>query len=313
METKLFLVVDNHAAYRDYQIDRILEDWGTERKDIRVMETFTTSCSADLFGVTPVSMITFLNNLDGLKTMIQQFVTMDKDSFNNSFPEGLIIVTDAKRVSTKKLETHVKTLGGTMSLMTPENESQKVSLRLANEMKLRKPVKDFLLSYVGDDYETLIPLVRSITKLEPRYQQKITEEDLLIRLPLPKGAIKPWEVRNHMTKGDVNGTIESARRVFHHSHYLVLLTMLRNQYQNMYRLRVLMDVSSDNDTVKEVTGAKNLTYLKRDVKNLSVEQLEQIVETIATTETNVKGGSYINGETLVELMLIDIMKISGTI
>lgn len=305
---KLFLIIDKHEAYRDYKIDKTLEEWGTSRKNLKTIDTIKTTSGMDLFGDTPVSIITFYNNLDGLKKMIETITKMSKQELEESFPEGLIISTDAQRNSTKKLEKFVEEIGGTLSLMTPDKDSDKMSLRFVNELNLTKPVKELLLSYVGDDYETLIPLVKTLSKIPKNKHKNITEEDILVRLPQAKGKIKPWDVMNKMDRNDLSGAIESARRVFQHSYYLVLLTMMKNQYQGMYRIGILSQQGCNDNEIKEITGVNNVGVLKNKASKIPLAKLQRIVNIVSDTETKVKGGSSVDGENLVELMIMKIMK-----
>ena len=228
---KLLLVVEPSAEYRDYVIRSTLEDWGCN--DVQEIDSLDTSAKPDLFGETPVALLKFEKDLKNFKKAQQQFQKWGGEDVEKKYPSGLIICTDAGRVSTKQIEKKVKDFGGILSLH-PSGKEMSLNERLLSEINVSRAVKDCMLQYVGEDFESLIPLVKSISKISKQNQRKITEADILVRLSQDKGAVKPWAIHNSIKSGNVSEALEVTRRICQHQHPLVLVAILRNQYQGLY-------------------------------------------------------------------------------
>jgi hypothetical protein len=92
---------------------------------------------------------------------------------------------------------------------------------------LSTTVKNEVRSYIGSNYEILLPIVKSLGELSAAEQRRMSFDDLMMRIPNRPGSIMPWSVfANKRTgepgrpgldklalNGDCNGAITLLQRV----------------------------------------------------------------------------------------------------
>jgi len=156
-------------------------------------------------------------------------------------------------------------------------------------------------------------LLRSLETLTPKQQSMITVSDLMIRLPQPPGSIPPWEIEKPLMQGDVPETISVYRRIILHSHPLVVLSVLRNKIQLMWRIAALEHFHGITDraqlsAVLSVSNSYALKLAQNMSRQLGLAVCQKLTELIAQAETDLKGGSQADNSVTMELLLVKITK-----
>lgn len=307
----IVLIVEKSLAYVDYVKVKYLDKWGCPVGEVKNIEKLDEAGGQTLFGDSVPSIIT-VSTPAQVKSLVKDLETAVKkdelDSYSNS---GLIIVANIARVSTKKLEKIVADSGGVVEVI---EKNENIAKKLLSSIKVSKEVKQFLTDYVGDNYETLIPVVKALQKSSVEVQRKVSVEAVYLRLPKQPGAVPPWEVENALMKNDFNEVVEVFRRVDRSSSFLVVLSMLKNKFMIAYRIAALLDENpgmKDSDITK-ILGIANNYYYKK-IKEISVKygvkKLEEIVQLLTETEANVKGGVNLPGALQMEITLIKLNKL----
>lgn len=308
--TKLALIIDKSKSYVDFQKKRVFENWGQELSESQTISNINDSGAVTLFGDTPVSVLHLDENTD-VKKLVDDFTKrLEKTSIEDIVSTGVVITTHVPRTSTKKLEKLVKDVGGELYIAANSGKGN-VTENIVSELNLNHESKQFLISYIGDDYENAIPIVNTVSKLAKNLQAKITIEDLMIRLPLPPGSIPPWEIEKPLYSGDMSEVIRVYRRVAQNTHYLVILAILKNKFQLAYRISALHHVNPSttlSDLSENLNVANNypLKLAFGNAKKYKTEKLKKIIEEIVDTEYKVKGNSAADGSVLMELLLVSI-------
>lgn len=307
---KLALVVDKSQAFISFQRERIFTEWGADPKESKKVSRVQDAGGATLFGA-GITSILELEDAEAVKSFVATVEGLSRAEVLNKISSGLFISTSVARTSTKKLETLVEKLGGEVILTTvPKGEKVTVAEKLISDLNLNRDTKTFLLAYVGDDYEAVIPLVKTLSTLTPEKQYGVSEDDIFVRLPQPPGAVPPWEIEKPLLEGNVEKAIELFRRVAEHSHYLVVLKILNNKFQSAYRVSALLTDKpkmSDGELAAATSvNPRQLWLYKKNHTTYGVEKLQRVVELLAKTEAQVKGGSGADSLVVMEAMLVRI-------
>ena len=313
-EPKLALVIDKSVAFLSFQKERILESWAADPTATKKVERVSQAGGGTLFGGGVTSLVEF-TEADQLRQAVEELEAAEANgSLSQRIGEGLLITATVPRTSTKKAEALIDRLGGTViTTAADKKDKTTVAERLLRELNLSREARGFLLSYVGDDYEAVLPLVKTLSQLTPEQQARVTEEDLYVRMPQPPGAVAPWEIEKPLMAGDLTTTVDVFRRVSQHSHFLVVLKILNNKFQASYRVAALLEQHPrmGDSELAAVTGVNPRTMWlhKNNQKRLGLERLQRIVEILAHTEMQVKGGSAANGAALMESTLVRMSEI----
>lgn len=308
---KIALVVDKSQSYLDFQRDRILEKWGVEESES--VKSFSEVGEATIFGDPPSSII-FVSDINTIKKLVEDLTKAQQNNILDSrLEQGLVITTTVARVSTKKLESFIKEVDGII-VFAKENSKDKTSVtdKLLNETFLNKEVKSFLSNYIGDDYDTLISLLRNISVLSQKQQSKLDVDDIFIRLPQAPGSVPPWEIEKSLMSGNANETIELYRRISQHSHYLVVLSILKNKIQLSWRISSLLNIDpsmSVANIASSLSVPNNYPFklALESAKKIGYTKLEYCLSVLADTEAKVKGGSSADGNVIMEIALMKIL------
>jgi hypothetical protein len=307
---KIALIIDKSESYVSYQIERTLESWKIDRAETRKATSITDVGGASLFGGAPCSILK-LENAEEVKKVVLDIEKVTAESLKLKFESGLIVATTVARTSTKKLETHFKSLGAKV-IIPPGKSEDPLAIKLLSDLALRKEIRELLVSYVGDDYDSLIPIVESISKLPRKTHSLINEEDIFARFPQPPGAIPPWLIEDPLFNGDLTEVISVSRRVAHHSHFLVTLATLKNKFQLLYRVSEVVSVNPKVSTdelckIFEIKSPKYAGFLKSRALKYGVQTFRSAVLIIEEAETSVKGGSAAPPLVMIEKMLVELV------
>lgn len=312
---KLALVIDKSKSYTDFQKERILKDWGVLPSELKNVTGLSQVGGFTLFGKSPTALMV-ISDTDEVKVLVKAFEEIQQAStIESSIGEGLIIMTSVARTSTKKLETLIAALGGEVVIAKPgAKDGMSTGEKLINDLGFTREVKNYLLAYVGDDYEALIPIARSLSEIPKDQHKRITIEDIYIRLPKAPGSVPPWEIEKPLFGGDISKTLEVFRRIHQNSDLLVVLFVLKNKMTLAYRAGAMIE-SNPRITSVEVADALGVTDnypLKLAMgqhKRYGLEKLEKLAQLLADTERKVKGGSAMRGDVTMEVMLVEFQNI----
>lgn len=304
----IILIVEKSDVYSDYLKSEYLNEWNVSIGDVKKIEKLDEAGGKTLFGEAPPSILT-VSTPAKVKELVKDLENaIKKEKLEEYIENGLIIIAKVNRVSTKKLETIVKNNNGKIEVL---EKNENIPIKILNTVHLTSEVRNFLLEYVGDDFESLIPLVRILKKSPPHIQKKATIESVYLRLPKPPGSVPPWEVENALFEKDLNKAIDVFRRIDRSSSFLVVLSMLKNKFMIAYRIAALL-AENPNFTDVQITKILNMpnNYYYKKIKQISIkykiEKLEKIVELLIETENNVKGAVNIKGSIQMEVSLIKL-------
>lgn len=306
---KLALVIDKAITYVEYERDKVLKSWDVTSYERE--KNLSNVGEATIFGPADTSVL-HLTDINSVKKTVDDLQRIiDNDEAEKKFSSGLVITTIVARNSTKKLEKLVSDLGGKV-IVAKENSKDKtnVSEKILNDLNLQYDVRKFLVDYSADDYDSIINVVRNISSIPFDKQRFVSIEDVVMRMPQPPGSIPPWEIEKPIMAGDANKTIELFRRINYHSHYLVVLSVLKNKFLTSWRISGLLATGNYSlASAAEALGVANNYPFKlayNTAKSLGVETLTFCVKILADTEMKVKGGSSADSIIHMELALVQI-------
>ena len=101
----------------------------------------------------------------------------------------------------------------------PSKDAGSMIDKLMRSVSLSPQVRSQLLDYVGEQYDLLLPIVRSISKMDRAEQEALTWADVSMRLAIGKGTVTPWGSKGqkglseYMVEGDLPGAIEHYQRM----------------------------------------------------------------------------------------------------
>jgi hypothetical protein len=309
---KLALILDKSSAFRDFQRASILKQWQSDT-DVQRVNSLDEVGQETIFGNPPTAVME-LDDISTVKKLVKDLESSSKNELNHKLQYGLVLVSGANRNSTKKLEQIVNHLGGRVILAKESSKDKSsVTTKLLSNLSLGRSEKRFLEDYVAEDYDSLLSLLRSLETLTPKQQSMITVADLMIRLPQPPGSIPPWEIEKPLMQGDVPETISVYRRIILHSHPLVVLSVLRNKIQLMWRIAALEHFHGITDraqlsAVLSVSNSYALKLAQNMSRQLGLDVCQKLTELIAQAETDLKGGSQADTSVTMELLLVQIAK-----
>lgn len=294
----LFIMSDSEAYLRD-EVLRISKDWGFIKSNVKTVEEWNPALvrsSVSLFG--EVSMV-HLDLSDGNK--LKAFVSLigdkkHKELFegDNWFGAGLIITSTHAR-GTKKIEDLVKKTGGKVAKKAKPTEMKKV---LLERISLNKDTEQFLDAYVGEDYQILIGIVNQLEKLEKEEQQKMTIDELIVRLPNKPGSLPPWDFIDPLLEGNADKAVKLYERAVEGSHVLVTMQLARKRLQLLYRLKVLqlsgVWKSQEQAQALGERNGPNIWITAKVAQRLDLKTTEYLAKLSLITEADLKGYSNAN-------------------
>jgi len=307
----LVVIADKSEAYVHFERDRVLKDWGIDYSGTRAIQSISEAGVASLFGDAPVSILS-LEDKELIKSTVEKIKEASASDIARWTSPGLIILTSVDRTSTKTLEKLVVDNGGEV-ILSKEAVKGKGSPteKLVDELSITRDLKTFLKDYAGDNYSSILALVKTLSALSPKQQQGITIDDLLVRMPQAEGAIPPWEIEPAIMRGDVSKAITLYRRVSKTSHLLVVLAILKNKFKLVFKIASLIELEPKMNLAQlaETLGVPNNYPLKlayESAKKIGPKAAVQLIELAAETEKKVKGGSSANPHVTMEAMITRI-------
>lgn len=312
---KLALILDKSKSYTDFQKEKLLAEWEVASSDLKNVSNISEAGGSTLFGKAPTALLT-VDDPNGIKDLVKSLTEIsDSNNIENIVGEGIIIMSAANRNSTKKLESLIEKLGGQV-IVAKASSKDKTSTgeKVINDLNFTREVKDYILSYVGDDYEALIPIARSLSEIPKESHKKITIEDIFIRLPKAPGAVPPWEIERPLFAGDLTKTIEIFRRIHKNSDLLVVLFILKNKVTLAYRCSSILENAprTPSSDIAETLGVADNYPLKLAMgyhTKYGYEKVQKLTHLLAETERKVKGGSAAPSDVTMEMMIVEFQRI----
>lgn len=313
MTTKLAVIIDKSDSYISFQKSNVLKQWGIDEAEVETIDSFGRVGEETIFGDAPAAVMS-VNVLDSWKKLFKDMEkSQQNDELKAKVQHGFIITTNLARNSTKKLEELVKSLGGEV-VVAKESAKDKtnVAAKMISVLSLSSEANSFLLDYAADDYDSLIPVIQSLSEVPVTQQKKISIEDLLIRLPRPPGSIPPWEIEKPLFAGNADETIKTYRRIVNHNHYLVVLSILKNKIVLAWRISALLENNPrmSESQISAALGVPNNYPFKLSfgtAKKVGFEKMSGVLQIIADTESQVKGGSSASSSVIMEIALMKIL------
>jgi DNA polymerase III delta subunit len=330
----LAFIADKSEAYTSFERDRVLKEWAVERADTRVIAQLDEAGIASLFGEPPVSILQF-ESKEQIKSAVEKLKVASEDAISRYSTPGLIMLTNVERNSTKAIEKLVNELGGEVILSKESGSKESPALKLLNELQLSRDAKEFLTHHAGDDYGSILGLVKTLGALSVKQQQAVTIDDLIVRLPTAPGAVPPWEIEPAILSGNVTKAIELYRRVAQTSSLLVVLFILKNKFKLVFKIASVLEenprltASAVAKLLSPAPPAADATKATKDLyekaatkdnyplklafdtaKRVGVQRSIRILELIATTERKVKSGAGGDPSIQMESLLVQIASLA---
>lgn len=307
---RLAFIADESPAYTAFERDRVLKEWEVERADTRTISKVDEAGIASLFGDAPTSILAF-DTKEDVKAAVEKLKAASDSDIKRYVAPGFIMLTNVSRVSTKSMEKLVTELGGEVILSKASGSKESPTAKLVDDLSIGREVKTFLKDYAGDDYGSILGLIKTVGALNAKQQQAITIDDLLVRIPTAPGAIPPWEIEPALLKGNVTRVIELYRRVAQTSHLLIVLAVLKNKFKLVFKIASLLAVSPNLQlpVIAKTLGVPNnypLRLAYDTARKIGLVSATRILELMVETEKNVKGGSSGSPHIHMESMLIQM-------
>lgn len=303
---KLILIIEKSKIYSDYLKNLYLEEFNVPVGEVKEITELNKAGGVTLFGEAPPSVLTASNPPEVKKLVKDVENAVKSGEFEVYRENGLIIIANVNRVSTRKLEKLIGEEGGVIDFV-PRGES--ITDRLLKSVSISHEVRQFLRDYVGENFENLIPLVKMLRTLSVKDQREYTVESAFLRLPKPPGAVPPWEVENALLRNDANKVIETLHRIDRNSSYLVILAMLKNKFVIAYRVAALLSQDSglsDAELAKTLKIPNNFYFKKISemARYQGLHGMTEIVSLLVNTEAEVKGRVNVSGVDQMEVALL---------
>lgn len=332
---RLVFIADKSEAYTTFERDRVLDEWSVAREETRAVESLDEVGHSSLFGPAPVSLL-LLSDKDQVRLVAENLKKADQATLDRIFNPGLIIYTNVDRTSTKTIEKTIVELGGQIILAKGSSKETPTS-KLVDDLSVSNEAKQFLKDYAGDDYGSILGLVKTVSALSKRQQQAITIQDLIVRMPTPPGAIPPWEIEPAILSGNITKAIELYRRVSETSHLLIVMAILKNKFRLVYKVSSLLQENPRHTTasisktlspapanpkatkeekarISKASTPDNypLKLALTSAKKLGYQRASKIAEIVAETERKIKGGAAGDPHIHMERMIIEISLLASS-
>ena len=314
LENTIILVVDKSVALMEFEVSQILSEYGITETSRHA--DFATVGTGGLFGVSGIPAIT-VSDEESLKNLVSAMETSVKTgSLKNRLSNGLIIGVggvDGRKL--RKIKNLVKKAPEhrIVELVAPKNTSV-AKVLVDKYTNLSKQTASFLVDYAGDDYETIIPVIRSLQKTPAKIQAKQTPLDMYIRLPRSEGSVPPWDIEPFVFKGDVSGAISTFRRIESNTGVMLVVVILAKKIEKLLKLKGLTTASkrySDAEILKSLEVSKGqLYFLRKTAQKLSLTQLLEMSQIWAELEAGIKTGRVTRQVDGTELALIKLCQIA---
>lgn len=285
---KLHLIVNSSKSYLSYLRDAKLREWELDSKPVRTVDSLSQANMVNMFGESGPARIELIDKAS-VDRLLKELDSIDEDSKGTKLRQAVVISTPVPIASTKKLQTRVLELGGSVDARTKADQKSMGS-ELFSGLKIRADVKSFLLDWAGQEPESLIGIVRFLRGLSEEKQPKVTLEAVLMQLSQEAGELSPFDIEAPILRGNALEAISIARRVSLPPAASMLFTKLQTLYKAAKLMEIEPNISSEQLTETLGLAGRAVNYIRPTAKRLGAERLKEMVDIAMEFDTARKSG-----------------------
>lgn len=295
-------------------IDFMRDEWGIDAESIELITEPSKLMRNSLFGdVASILQCSDAASLQSLDAMLAS----DGDK-GGMIGDGLVIVSTV--VGTKKeakaIMRTVRSCGGVVF----DDRVEQVG-KLIAKLHVGKALMDEMSAYAGTDVGMVIPVVNELSKLPPAVQERLTWDDIRIRLDSEPGDVPPWRIGygkdsepgldEYINANDAKGAMGKMLRVIDGgSNPLGITSWLKKTYLQTLALHAMIADGFTGSQAAEALGLPDPKYSGNGMKDpkykksgyptkkairlassMSEGRITRILTAINRAETDLKAGA----------------------
>ena len=303
---KLATFINENQLYLDKKIKETYESWGYSLNNMKRIEEWVKGSAniTSLFGNKTFIILDLMdsNKLSKFKNMISEDkkrVIFDKEWFG----DGVIIIAKDKRGTW--LQKFTEEFNG---FFEKKNDDVKTKNELLKSLKLSKHLEDIVSAFVGDDYQDLILIQKSLNNVDTI---NLSESELYTYLPFKKGSVPPWNCLNAIMNLNGKNAILEYKRTIENTYPLVILSLIKTKLRNLLIYKSLTGLKITENEIIKILKVKNSYALNDYKKNKSsLSNISKAITYLLEVEDETKGGGEIyNLEFKIEEFILNIIRI----
>jgi len=273
---RLHLIVNSSRSYLSYLRDEKFREWELSKVEPRSVESLSQANMVNMFGASGPAKIE-LGDKAAVDRLLRELDAIEPGAVERKLKQPVVISTTVPIPSTKKLQTRIIELGGTVDSRN-KTEQKSMGGELFQGLKLRSDVKDFLLDWAGQEPESLIGVIRFLRGLSAEKQARVSIETVLMQLSQEGGELSPFEIEGPILKGNTAEAISIARRVA----MAPAASMLFTKLQTLYKAARLMEIEP-RITPEQLTDTlglvgRTVNYIRPTAKRIGSDRLKEMVD-----------------------------------
>ena len=303
---KLATFINENQLYLDKKIKETYESWGYSLNNMKRIEEWVKGSAniTSLFGNKTFIILDLMdfNKLSKFKNMISEDkkrVIFDKEWFG----DGVIIIAKDKRGTW--LQKFTEEFNG---FFEKKNDDVKTKNELLKSLKLSKHLEEIVSAFVGDDYQDLILIQKSLNNVDTI---NLSESELYTYLPFKKGSVPPWNCLNAIMNLNGKNAILEYKRTIENTYPLVILSLIKTKLRNLLIYKSLTGLKITENEIIKILKVKNSYALNDYKKNKSsLSNISKAITYLLEVEDETKGGGEIyNLEFKMEEFILNIIRI----
>lgn len=276
MTLRVHLIVNSSKSYLSYLREEKFREWGLNGVETRSVDSIAQANMVNMFGSSGPARIELADKA-AVDRLLKELEGIADDAAERKLKQAVVISTAVPIVSTKKLQTRISELGGSVDARNKADQKS-MGTELFAGLKLRSDVKDFLLDWAGQEPESLIGIIRFLRGLSADKQPRVSVETVLMQLAKESGELSPFELEGPILKGRTAEAIAIARRV----PLAPAASLLFSKLQTLYKAARLMEIEPQI-TAEELTDClglvgRTVNYIKPTAKRIGSERLKEMVD-----------------------------------
>lgn len=288
MALKLHLIINSSRSYLSYLRDQKFSEWGFSDGEPRSVDSIAQANMVNIFGESGPARIDLADKA-AIDRLLRELESIDTVTAPKKLREAIVISTLVPVVSTKKLQTRILELGGTVDAKSKADQKT-MGGELLSGLRLKREVSDFLLDWAGQEPESLIGIVRFLRGLSAEKQSRVTMDAVLIQLSQEAGELSPFGLEDPILKGRTAEAISIARR----SPLAPAAALLFSKLQTLYKAARLMEIepSITPEQLTETLGLQGRTvnYIRPTARRIGSERLKTMVDIALEFDNDRKSG-----------------------
>jgi len=249
---KLATFINDNQIYLDKKIKETYENWGYSLDNMKRLDEWVKG-SASITSLFGTKTFVLLDLMDSNKlTKFKNLITNDKKRQmfdNNWFGDGVIIIAKDNRGTW--LQKFTEEFNGYFEKKIDKNKAKNDLLK---ELKLPKHLEDIVSSFVGEDYQDLILIKKSLNNIDTK---NLTEAELYTYLPFKKGSVPPWDCLNAIMNLNGKNAILEYRRTTENTYPLVILSLIKTKLRNLLIYKSLIGLRKSESDIIKILNVKN--------------------------------------------------------